>query len=211
MTDDDVANLAVNTTDLSRLFRVTAETIRNWAREGMPMTKRTGKKGTIINEYILGDVVRWVWQRALDAGRGGDGDLQEERRRLIVEQRRSHEIDNAQKASELLSADEVATDIMAYAAIVAGQMDALPQRLAPRLVALTDPGVILGVLRDECRSVRTAASQAVAAYGDSLGSGEDSAAPAAARRRTMGRRASRVAARQPGAGAVENGSDAVLA
>lgn len=191
---DDLAGMTVGVTDLARLFRVTAETIRNWVRDGMP------KAGH--NLYPLGEAVYWVRQRDLAAARGEDGDLVDERRKLVREQRRGHELDNQQKAAELLPAEQVASDIMAFAAIVAGQLDALPQRVSPRLVAITDPNVIRGVLRDECRTIRSAASQAFAAYGDSIRGGEDSQPAAGKGRRAVGRRASRVAARQPGAGAV---------
>lgn len=187
--------LIVSTTVLSCIFGVSIMSITNWHRDGMP---RAGK-----NRWRIADCVKWRIGR-IEAAATGDADINEERRRLIVEQRRGQEIDNAERLGELLPADEVHTHLQALASTAAGLLESMPQRLAPRLVSLSDPKVILGVLVDECRHVRRAAGQAWAAYGVGLGGGDDLDAATVKRRRAVGRRASRVADGEPGAGTVED-------
>lgn len=179
---------------IGALFRVDPRTVAEWIKLGMPRHSH--------GKYNVADCVYWRRMRDQETAKGGDGDLTEERRRLIVEQRRSHEIDNAQKAAELLPAEEVMSDMLAFSAIVASQLDAFPQRLAPRLVALTDLDVVRTTLADECRTIRSAAAEAFKAYGDSLGDGADHGPAAQKKRRGVGRRAPRTADRVAGAGAV---------
>lgn len=190
----DAEQFIVSVSWLAALFHVTEKTIAEWRKLGMPHYAH--------GKYRLTDCVVWRRQRDLEAAKGGDGDLTEERRRLIVEQRRGHEIANAQQAEELLPAEEVMTDMLAFASVVASQLDALPQRLAPRLVAMDDPEDVRRTLSDECRSIRVAASEAFAAYGHSLADGEADGAAARPRRRRVGRRPPDAADREPGAGAV---------
>lgn len=182
------------TAGIAALFRVSVQTIGGWVKDGCPKAGR--------DKFNVRDVVCWRRQRDIDVARGGGGDLNEERRRLIVEQRRGYELDNRAREAELLPAEEVKTDCLAFAAIVAGQLEALPARVVPRLVALTDPAVMRKVLRDECRAIRVAAGEAFAAYGDRLGDVGDPPSAAGARRRGLGRRLPNTATGVAGAGAV---------
>ena len=195
MTDNTpLDGLTLGGKDIAALFGVTVQAIGMWVRGGMPKAAK--------DCYDVKACVQWRQAQLLESRSGGNETLDEERRLLIVEQRRGHELQNAQTAGELLSAEEVQTDMLAFAAILAGQLDAFPQRVAGRVAAVTDPDIVRKVLRDECRSVRRAASQAFAAYGDSLGNGEDSGPAPGAKRRAVGRRVPRAAAGESGAGAL---------
>jgi len=192
---DEAEAIIVSTAVLSCIFGVSTMSVTNWERDGMP---RVGK-----NRWRVADCVKWRIGR-VEAAVSGDSDINEERRRLIVEQRRGQEIDNAERMGDLLPADEVHTHMQALASSAAALLDSLPQRLAPRLVALSDPKVIMGVLKDECRQIRSAAGQAWAAYGVNLSGLDDLDATAGTGRRAVGRRASGAAAGKPRAGAVED-------
>jgi phage terminase Nu1 subunit (DNA packaging protein) len=180
---------------IAALFRVGKMTVAEWSRNGMPKQSH--------GKYSVSECVFWRRQRDLQNSRGGSsGEIEEERKRLIIEQRRSHEIDNAERLGELLPSEEVRTHMQALAAIIAGQLEAFPQRLAHRLASVSDPDIIRRMLRDECRQLRSAASQAWADYGVSLADGEDHQPASRPRRRAVGRRAASAATGVPGTGAV---------
>jgi phage terminase Nu1 subunit (DNA packaging protein) len=194
----DWDNLIVSVTTLAGLLGVSPQSVAKYAREGdMP---RAATKGA----YPLKACLQWNFKRLKDLAASSDGDLIEERRRLIVEQRRGHELGNAERRGELLSADQVATTLNAIMADIASGLDSLGPRLANRLATVNDPAIIQRTIFDECRNLRRAAAGRLHALALDYDGGEDSGRAAATKRGTVGRRTPDTAAGEPGAGAVAN-------
>lgn len=203
--DPDWAKMTVSIAALAGFFGVSEAAVLKWGRvNGMP-------RGTEKGRYPFRECVMWRLNRAQSKSGEDDGDIAEERRKLILAQRIGQELTNSKTRAELLDADLVATAMQHMAALIATQLDGMAARLAPQLSQLRDPTAIAKVVFDECRSVRSSASGAVAAFASNLAGVEDIDTAAEAGRGGVGRRKPRVAAGQSRAGSVANGEDSVLA
>lgn len=140
---------------------VSAQTLTDWRREGMPGRSAHGR-------YDLRLVLPWVRRRDLAAAAARSGPLAEEKRRLIVEQRRGHELDNAQRAASLLPRSVVLDDVDAYRGILDAVLDRLPDVAADVAAVAGDQRGIQRVLTAACRRVRIDLATAVADYGRTL-------------------------------------------
>lgn len=125
---------------------------------------KPAKKGA----YPLGPMLKWIVQRG---AAGASESLSESRRRLADAQRSRVETEVAAMRGELLPFEQVQTDCMAFAAIIAGQLDALPSRVSDQVAAMTDAGLVRAYLTQECRGTRIAASAALARYAEELAEG----------------------------------------
>lgn len=202
--DPDWPRMTVSIAALAGFWGVSEASVNKWGREGgMP-------RGTEKGRYPFRECVLWRVAK-LTNDTGGDTDIAEERRQLIHAQRIGQELDNAKVREELLDADLVATAMQHLGALIATQLDGMAARLAPQLSQLHDPAAIAKVIFDECRSVRSTASRAVSAFASDLAGSDDPDAPAEKKRRGVGRRKPGTATGQPGAGAVANVEDSVLA
>lgn len=158
MTADKAREMTLGPAALARLLDVSRQTVHDWTKAGMPRLP-SGK-------YRLADVLPWLRRRDVKAA--PTGPLAVERRRLLIEQRRAHEIDNARRAAELLPAADVAADLRAVLATFDAELERLPSTAAPELVDQSDPSQIIARLRAACRLARERAGAAIARYGESL-------------------------------------------
>lgn len=144
----------VKTGDLAAILGVSDRRIRQFNQMGLPKVGR----GT----YNLLTAVRFYTDR-LTAQHGGDNTLDEQRQELLLEQTLKTRIENQQKRGELVPIAEVQTAFDHAQAMLAGQLDSFARRMATLIAGLEDEHQIEGVLFDECREVRRAYSDALAA------------------------------------------------
>ena len=194
----DWDRMLVTLPELSKIFRVSESMVMKYARESdMP-------KGSTKGRYPLLACLWWREDRLAKSVDSESKDILEERRKLIVSQRIGQELENAKTREELLDSDLVGTAIQHMGALIATQLDGLAPRLTPLLMQVRDPAQITRLITDECRTIRGAASGAVAHFASSLVAGDDSEASPPEKRRGVGRRQPDPTAGQPGAGAVAN-------
>ena len=144
MAIDDV----VGRDDIAELMSVDSRTVNLWAQQGMPKVAR--------GKYRIRECVKWYVNR-ISAERGG-GDLHDERKKLVVQQRQRVELDNAKARGELVDIAELEDTLNRVGVIIATQLDGLAPRTAAKLATLDDPTVIQGYLLAECRNIRSAVS-----------------------------------------------------
>jgi hypothetical protein len=84
--------------------------------------------------------------------------ITEERKKLIVAQRRQIEQRTRVEAGEQVLLDDARQAFDAALVMVATQMDALPGRLAGELAGMSDPAEIRSILMHEVRRVRDSAA-----------------------------------------------------
>jgi phage terminase Nu1 subunit (DNA packaging protein) len=173
--------IIVGLEDLAELFGVSEPTIMRWARDEDLPRQAHGR-------YRLTDCVRWYAARHSNSGPAADGDLQDERRKLIVSQRQHQDLENAKMREELIDVNVVSTAFQEVGALIATQLDALAPRMAPQLVQLRDQGAIQRLLYDECRAIRANASRSVARWSADFMAGEQPAPPTRRKGRAPSRR-----------------------
>ena len=106
--------------------------------------------------YNLPDCIkRWVRYHA--DGQSGS-DMAEEKRLLIIAQRKQIEQRTRVESRELIPLDEVQQTFNAAMVLIGAQLDGLAGRLAGELAGLSDPAEVRSVLFHEVRRVRDAAA-----------------------------------------------------
>lgn len=191
--EDDLRHLCVTGPQLADIVGVKTETVVRYAKEqGMPKAAR--------GRYPLIACIRWVM--SLRQPSTIEDGLGVERKRLVIEQRRRAEIENAHLRDELIDADLVSGVFNTVMAAIATQIDGLGPRLAGELATVDDPAVISRRLHDESRAIRRNVCGEVADICAAIIQSDDDGAAAAAPRRRVGRRAPSVAAGLSRAGAV---------
>jgi len=145
---DTLADTYVSADVLSQLFGVTTNMVRRYVNDsGMP---RVGR-----GQYLLGDCVKWFIDKTRTAtDRGENGDIFEEKLKLVRAQRHRVELDNKKVRGQLIDHDTVAGSFNQMGAVFASQLDSLGARNAGILAGISDPGEIQRVLFDECRTIR---------------------------------------------------------
>ncbi len=157
---EQARNYTCSAIALAKLFRVTRGVIHDWHRSGMPQAAP--------GRFNLSDCLVWRRQRDAEVARASGGPLGAERRKLIVEQRRGHELDNASRAASLLPRDDVQRDVAAYQAILDHELDRLVGAVTADLAAASDPDQCRRVLADACRAARVQMAEALTAHADAL-------------------------------------------
>jgi len=192
-----LVGLTVSGDEVADLLGVARESVPRWVRE-----EAFPKVG--YGQYPVRDCIRWYVERQRKQQAGESTEISEERRKLIVSQRIGQELANQKTRGELLDAAMVATAVQHMGALIATQLDGLAPRVSSQIGQLRDPVAIARVLADECRSIRRAASGAVAHFAGELVAVEDPRPAPKARRRRVGGREPGTAPGQSGAGAVAN-------
>lgn len=196
--NQSLKEVTISVSEVAELFEIDRDTVTRQVREqGLP------KSGH--GSYPAWAVIKWYVSRLKTGAKGNDSGLMgEERRKLIVAQRKHKELEAAQLRGELVPIEEVKTVIQEMGTILASQLDGLAPRMASRLSNETDPAVIQRMIFDECRGIRMASSRALEAYAGRGSSGEDPGAATEEERGGVGGRKPRAATRKPRARAVED-------
>lgn len=102
------------------------------------------------------------------------GNTAEEKRKLTIAQRQRIELDMRQRRGELVPLADAQAAFTQAMVLVAGQLDALPGRVAGELAGLSDPALVRASLFDETRRIRDAAAHVLEDFAtDSAGGGGD--------------------------------------
>ena len=144
----------ISAASLAELMGVTPEMVRRYVNDyGMP---REGR-----GKYALRESMQWYVNRLkITATSGENGDIAEEKLKLVRAQRHRVELDNKKVRNQLIDHDTVAGAFNQMGSIFASQLDSLGARMAGILSGVTDPGEIQRILFDECRAIRDSASAA---------------------------------------------------
>lgn len=108
-------------------------------------------------EYDLGAAIA-SWTKYHADGRSGS-DMAEEKRLLVIAQRKHLEQRTRAEQQELVPLGEAQTAFNTAMLLIAGQLDGLPGRVAAEVAGLTDPAAVRALLFHECRRVREAAAK----------------------------------------------------
>lgn len=112
--------------DLCALFAVTDRTIQRWHDEGLP---RHGEGRGCF--YVWAEVLPWYMKRMSGSRRGGD-DLSDKDRKMRADADLA-EMAAAQKAGELVDAQEVRRAWSGFLARLKVALDGLPERSAEKI------------------------------------------------------------------------------
>lgn len=110
-------------------------------------------------QFDLGAVVR-AYVAYVEQGREGAQTIAAAKLATERERARKLGLENEARGGRLVCVEQVAEVLTDLAATLAGQLDALPGRVAAELAGLTDAGVIRSRLLDETRGIRTAMADA---------------------------------------------------
>jgi len=155
-----VQALVVRTAALAQIFCVTEKTIAEWCRQGCPKVGH--------GRFNLGEVARWRRARDREAAAARGGPLADERRRLLIEQRRGYEIANAERAAALLPREDVQQDVAAYLRILDAVLDRLLEGAAGALAGVDDLTEARRILTDACRAARVQMAEALVQHAAEL-------------------------------------------
>lgn len=144
--------MQLNAQETARALGVSRQMLNRYLRAGMP---RGDDK-----RYDLATVQRWLKDQELGKP-SVDGSTA--RTELMIAQRVKIELETAKMRRELLPAADVRQAVQAIAATVAGQLDALPPRVAPQIVGAASITTVIGALRFELHAVRIAIADEIEA------------------------------------------------
>ena len=109
-----------------------------------------------------------AWARYHADGRSGS-DMVEEKRRLIIAQRKQIELRTRTEERELVPVADVQATFNAVMVLVGSQLDGLPGRAAGEVAGLEDPAAVRALLFDETRRIRDAAAHKLETWADGQG------------------------------------------
>lgn len=170
---------------VARVLNVSDKTIRQWMRDGMPVT-RLGD-GTIGDASVLelDEAVRWyLTQGGLDAAKT----------RLAMAQAEKHEMENEVRKGELVEVRQVKDAWIDRVLACRAKLLTLPSKLGPQLTNVADPNIAATRIRDEINAALTeladeAVDRSQRRLARSNGGGGAEVSPAAtADRKPVGRR-----------------------
>lgn len=116
--------------------------------------------------------------------------------RLMLAKAQMAELVAAERQGKLLNAEQVQQVINEAMVVVGTQMDGIGGRLAGELAGITDPAIIRQKLLNECRRIRSAAADKLAALGAIKPSGGDTAAATGPDAGPVGKSKSRASSRK---------------
>lgn len=140
----------VGVVELGQLLGVNPRTIRDWTNIGCPIhhRARAGEKGG--HQYVVKDVVNWMRDRAVaDAAPSGNQTIEEAKRRKILAEAASQEIDLAKKKGEVIALDQLERKLSNTMAQISATLRRVPDRTAMRLVGETDEDKIKKIILSE--------------------------------------------------------------
>lgn len=145
-----------NRTQAAKVIGITPQHFGRLKTSGLFHTNPDGKT------YSIPAVVT-AWVDYQSSGKT-DASTGEEKRKLIIAQRKKIELETREREKELLERSLVGRTFNEAMALIGAQLDAIPGRSAAELAALEDPAEVYDWLFKETRRVRQAAADALVAY-----------------------------------------------
>jgi hypothetical protein len=97
------------------------------------------------------------WAQYHADGRSGS-DMAEEKKRLVIAQRKKIEQDMEERSRELVPLNDAQNAFNETMVLIGAQLDGLAGRVAGEVAGLTDPAEVRGLLFEETRRIRHAAA-----------------------------------------------------
>jgi phage terminase Nu1 subunit (DNA packaging protein) len=148
----------VNARELARMLGVTNATIRDWEASGLPILKK-GSPG-VPSEYDSVACVRW-WAENISGKTQTPVDLADAEKREAIARAELRELELMVKKGQFVMADDVERTYTRAFANIKTKLQAMPTKLAPRLVGFANPAEIQDVIAKEVRGVLTSLADGV--------------------------------------------------
>jgi len=139
-----LAGQIANRGEMAGLLGISPTTLDRYVQAGCPVLE----KGSGRREYRFNsaEVIRWVLAREGSPGRAQTDDSRRRHNAAVVELK---EFQLAEKRGSMIRVEDVAPILENELANVRSRLLAIPDRLAPKIAAMTDPAVVEAALRDE--------------------------------------------------------------
>ena len=139
----------MNTSQLADHYGKHRQTITAWVRQGMPYTKKGGQGKEW--EFDSVEVAEWREQQAVDNATGSidQADEYELKRRKLLAETESAELDLQEKKKLLVPLEELENGLAKSFSEVRAQMRNIPARLVSVLIGETDEARFKQVLAEE--------------------------------------------------------------
>src|SRR5438067_2184173 len=141
----------VNRAELAGILARSPPAIDTMVRSGCPQISRGGS-GT-ESEFNTAEVIKWLLARERDAVRAEfdpeKAGANEGKRRFTAAAAELKELQLAEKRGELVSITAVTAKWIDECVAVRSRLLAIPDRVAPKIVGMSDPAAIEAALRDE--------------------------------------------------------------
>lgn len=128
---------------------ITKPRITQLVKEGMPVVGRNEYDPVRCMYWYIGKLRRSVKARKTENDDGSSSSVEEERKRLLREQADSAAMDNALKRGELIEVAEVEKTVTDMLVNIKARVQAVPPRVAPKIVGETNRVLIQGVISKE--------------------------------------------------------------
>lgn len=134
----------VNKERLSKILGISARTLTEYQKEGMPIEKE-GKRGQ-SNTYDTAKVIEWLVKRAADS----TGEMDKAKLRLAIAQANKAELEVEEMQGDLIPLEKMKAMWAGVLATCRARILSMPTRLAPVLINTKDPKKVEKVVRDAC-------------------------------------------------------------
>jgi len=111
-----------------------------------------------------------AWAQYHADGRSGS-DMVEEKKALVIAQRKQIELNMRERQRELIPAADAQQIFNEVMVLVGSQLDGLPGRVAGEVAGLDDPAAVRALLFDETRRIRHAAAVKLEEFADNQNGG----------------------------------------
>jgi phage terminase Nu1 subunit (DNA packaging protein) len=139
-----IAGQIANRGEMAGILGISPTTLDRYVQAGCPFLERgSGRREYKFNSA---EVIRWVLAREASPGRGQTDDS---RRRYTLAAAELKEFQLAEKRGSMISVEDVAPIVADELANVRSRLLAIPDRVAPKIVGMSDPAAIEAALRDE--------------------------------------------------------------
>ena len=149
-----IAGQIANRGEMAGILGISPTTLDRYVQAGCPFLERgSGRREYKFNSA---EVIRWVLAREASPGRGQTDDS---RRRYTLATAELKEFQLAEKRGSMISVEDVAPIVADELANVRSRLLAIPDRVASKIVGMTDPAAIEAALRDEVIAALTELTQ----------------------------------------------------
>src|SRR5437762_13705009 len=149
-----IAGQIANRGEMAGILGISPTTLDRYVQAGCPFLERgSGRREYKFNSA---EVIRWVLAREASPGRGQTDDS---RRRYTLATAELKEFQLAEKRGSMISVEDVAPIVADELANVRSRLLAIPDRVASKIVGMTDPAAIEAALREEVIAALTELTQ----------------------------------------------------